>query len=292
MSQPSISPVDAADLVAASSPHAKRRASPRASRPSASCSCTCCCEVRPGHPGAVPRHGPPLPADLAYRDELAARVGAEPGQPAGGGTRVGLWQQSTEACCARHKVEPLFGALEDYDTWFTGLRRDQSPTRANLAAGRAVHAAERQRSCARSARWRAWTTKDVWEYAQGARHPAAAAVRAGLHEHRLRAVHLAAARSVQRALGPLAGTEARMRDPPPGNTDPREAEISRGRYSLRLNRCRTAAARRLAVSLVIHTEHLRLGGIVTACGWLPAVSRTARAPAGGRRWRDSSPPLP
>ena len=44
----------------------------------------------------------------------------------------GLWQQDTTACCARHKVEPLFGALERYDVWFTGLRREQSPSRAAL----------------------------------------------------------------------------------------------------------------------------------------------------------------
>src|SRR4029453_18310492 len=44
----------------------------------------------------------------------------------------GLWQTSTDACCARHKVEPLFTALEGYDVWFTGLRRQQSPSRANL----------------------------------------------------------------------------------------------------------------------------------------------------------------
>ena len=29
-------------------------------------------------------------------------------------------------------MEPLFAALEGYDTWFTALRRDQSPSRANL----------------------------------------------------------------------------------------------------------------------------------------------------------------
>lgn len=44
----------------------------------------------------------------------------------------GLWQQSTEACCAQHKTEPLFHALSDYDTWFTALRREQSPTRSGL----------------------------------------------------------------------------------------------------------------------------------------------------------------
>lgn len=35
-------------------------------------------------------------------------------------------------CCGLRKVEPLMRGLEDYDIWFTGLRRDQSPTRKNL----------------------------------------------------------------------------------------------------------------------------------------------------------------
>lgn len=44
----------------------------------------------------------------------------------------GLWRSSTEDCCARHKVEPLFAALEAYDVWFTALRREQSSSRADL----------------------------------------------------------------------------------------------------------------------------------------------------------------
>ena len=35
-------------------------------------------------------------------------------------------------CCAMRKVEPLMRSLEPYEWWFTGLRREQSPTRANL----------------------------------------------------------------------------------------------------------------------------------------------------------------
>src|SRR5467141_4829148 len=34
-------------------------------------------------------------------------------------------------CCQPRKVEPLVGALEPFDVWFTGLRREQSPTRKN-----------------------------------------------------------------------------------------------------------------------------------------------------------------
>jgi phosphoadenosine phosphosulfate reductase len=33
-------------------------------------------------------------------------------------------------CCAVRKVNPLARALRDYDAWITGLRRDQTPTRA------------------------------------------------------------------------------------------------------------------------------------------------------------------
>jgi len=35
-------------------------------------------------------------------------------------------------CCQMRKVEPLMRTLENYSVWFTGLRREQSPTRANL----------------------------------------------------------------------------------------------------------------------------------------------------------------
>lgn len=35
-------------------------------------------------------------------------------------------------CCEIRKVEPLMRSLEPYTWWFTGLRREQSPTRANL----------------------------------------------------------------------------------------------------------------------------------------------------------------
>jgi phosphoadenosine phosphosulfate reductase len=42
-----------------------------------------------------------------------------------------LFHKSPDECCALRKVEPLARALADYDAWITGLRRDESPTRAN-----------------------------------------------------------------------------------------------------------------------------------------------------------------
>lgn len=43
-----------------------------------------------------------------------------------------LHASEPDRCCRIRKVEPLFAELEKYDTWFTGLRREQSKSRANL----------------------------------------------------------------------------------------------------------------------------------------------------------------
>jgi phosphoadenosine phosphosulfate reductase len=43
-----------------------------------------------------------------------------------------LYRSEPTRCCQLRKVEPLMRALEPFDVWFTGLRREQSPTRKNL----------------------------------------------------------------------------------------------------------------------------------------------------------------
>jgi len=43
-----------------------------------------------------------------------------------------LYRSEPTRCCQLRKVEPLMRGLEPFDVWFTGLRRDQSPTRKNL----------------------------------------------------------------------------------------------------------------------------------------------------------------
>jgi phosphoadenosine phosphosulfate reductase len=42
-----------------------------------------------------------------------------------------LWRRDPDACCAMRKVEPLGRALEDFDAYASGIRRDESPTRAD-----------------------------------------------------------------------------------------------------------------------------------------------------------------
>lgn len=43
-----------------------------------------------------------------------------------------LYRSDPGLCCRLRKVEPLMKALEAYSVWFTGLRREQSPSRRNL----------------------------------------------------------------------------------------------------------------------------------------------------------------
>ena len=41
-----------------------------------------------------------------------------------------LWERDPDRCCHIRKVEPLIAALEPYDAWISGIRREQSPSRA------------------------------------------------------------------------------------------------------------------------------------------------------------------
>ncbi len=41
-----------------------------------------------------------------------------------------LWERDPDRCCHIRKVDPLLRALEPYDAWVAGIRRDQSPSRA------------------------------------------------------------------------------------------------------------------------------------------------------------------
>jgi phosphoadenosine phosphosulfate reductase len=76
---------------------------------------------------------------LAYRDRMTAEWGLNliNAMPlttlAEHEAKFGLLYivQPTQ-CCAIRKVEPLMRSLEPFDWWFTGLRREQSPTRAAL----------------------------------------------------------------------------------------------------------------------------------------------------------------
>jgi len=66
-------------------------------------------------------------------------------------------------CCRIRKVEPLFGALQDFAIWFTGLRREQSPTRVHLECVEVTElpGGHRLRKVSPLAMWR---RNEVWSY--------------------------------------------------------------------------------------------------------------------------------
>ena len=71
--------------------------------------------------------------------------------------------QPTE-CCKARKVEPLMRSLEPFDWWFTGLRREQSPTRAGLKKIE-VHTTPTGKKMKKISILADWTMARVEEYA-------------------------------------------------------------------------------------------------------------------------------
>jgi phosphoadenosine phosphosulfate reductase len=71
-----------------------------------------------------------------------------------------LWESNPDRCCHIRKVEPLIETLRPYDGWVSGIRRDQSPSRATA---RKVERSERYGV------WKIqpladWSEQDVWTY--------------------------------------------------------------------------------------------------------------------------------
>lgn len=66
-------------------------------------------------------------------------------------------------CCQTRKVAPLFRSLEAYDIWYTGLRREQSPTRANLKKIE-EHKMGSGKVLQKVSPLADWSWKQVWDY--------------------------------------------------------------------------------------------------------------------------------
>ena len=125
---------------------------------------------RPGIPVLFLDTGYHFDETYAYRDDIAKRLNLNLINLQARQTVVAqesqfgiLYQSEPDKCCGFRKVEPLFSGLANYDTWFTALRRDQSPTRANLeewASFNLPNGAMIQKVSPLAA----WTMKDVWAY--------------------------------------------------------------------------------------------------------------------------------
>ncbi len=78
-----------------------------------------------------------------------------------------LFNRSPDDCCQLRKVEPLERALGGYDAWAAGLRRDESPTRANTP----VVTFDARRGKVKVNPIAAWTQADVDAYVSRWRVP-------------------------------------------------------------------------------------------------------------------------
>lgn len=112
-----------------------------------------------------------FPETLAYRDRIAAAwnlnlINIVPPQTvAAQEAQFGiLYQSAPDRCCALRKVGPLFDALASYQVWVTGLRRQQSKSRASLQLDEAfkLPAGSTLRKLNPLADW---STREIWDYA-------------------------------------------------------------------------------------------------------------------------------
>jgi phosphoadenosine phosphosulfate reductase len=89
-----------------------------------------------------------------YPEQSVAQQEAESGK---------LYVSQPDRCCKLRKVAPLLRGLEPYDVWLTGLRREQSPTRAGLLQIE-THVLPSGRAISKVNPLAAWTSKEVWSY--------------------------------------------------------------------------------------------------------------------------------
>jgi phosphoadenosine phosphosulfate reductase len=125
---------------------------------------------RPEIPVLFLETGYHFPETLAYRDRLttewnlnlvnlSARESVAEQE-----ARLGILNQTApDRCCRLRKVEPLFEGLAKFDTWFTALRREQSPTRANLQTEEPFKLPD-GRLLRKISPLADWTNRDVWAY--------------------------------------------------------------------------------------------------------------------------------
>ena len=106
----------------------------------------------------------------AYRDQMTERLHlnlvnlASRQTVAAQESQFGILNQTApDRCCGMRKVEPLFRGLDDYGVWFTALRRDQSPTRANLQTVDNFRLPT-GKQLLKVSPLADWTNADVWNY--------------------------------------------------------------------------------------------------------------------------------
>lgn len=74
-----------------------------------------------------------------------------------------LYRDDPTRCCQLRKVDPLLSALEPFEIWFTGLRREQSVTRKNLKKAE-LHRLPTGKTLTKVSPLADWPWGQVWEY--------------------------------------------------------------------------------------------------------------------------------
>jgi phosphoadenosine phosphosulfate reductase len=78
-----------------------------------------------------------------------------------------LWKRDPDLCCTVRKVLPLQNKLSDLDCWITGLRRQQSDTRAGIGMVEVYLFDEAtRRDIVKLNPMANWTRDAVWQYIQ------------------------------------------------------------------------------------------------------------------------------
>ncbi len=72
----------------------------------------------------------------------------------------GLWLRNPDLCCQLRKIEPLTRVLKNYGAWITGIRRDQSATRAHAP----LVEWDTKFGLVKFNPLAAWSWEQVWEY--------------------------------------------------------------------------------------------------------------------------------
>ncbi|EKF19507.1 phosphoadenylyl-sulfate reductase [Nitratireductor pacificus] len=123
-------------------------------------------EAEPGLPVTFLDTGQHFGETLDYRDQLADDLGltnivviAPLDDALATGDPDGLLHRTDiDGCCAIRKVEPMARAVAPYRAWFTGRKRGQAATRADMPVFEAVGPRIRVNPLAR------WTTEDQAAY--------------------------------------------------------------------------------------------------------------------------------
>lgn len=125
---------------------------------------------RPNLPVLFLDTGYHFPETVEYRDRLAREWSLNLVSLAAQRSVVeqesafGILNQTDPArCCHLRKVEPLMAGLEPYAVWITGLRREQSPTRANLRPLE-DHRLPSGNTLVKASPLAMWSMSEVWAY--------------------------------------------------------------------------------------------------------------------------------